>query len=139
MSRIQHPNVVGYFESFVEDGSLHIVMEYADGEFHSDTSVLSPCIKETSKTSQAGVCSGSGRKLKKRMSISVRRCITTEICSWVIFSCLQQILYWTAQIVSALKYVHTQKIMHRDLKLANIMLTKQVLLESMSSIHTVAD
>ena len=31
MSRIMHPNVVGYFESFVEDGSLHIAMEYADG------------------------------------------------------------------------------------------------------------
>jgi len=87
MSRIQHSNVVGYFESFVEDGALHIVMEYADG--------------------------GSlQRQWKKAQEANVH------------FS-EEQILYWTAQIVSALKYVHTQKIMHRDLKLANIMLTKQ--------------
>ena len=31
MAKIKQANVVGYFESFVEDGSLHIAMEYADG------------------------------------------------------------------------------------------------------------
>lgn len=87
MSRIVHPNVVCYFESFIEDGSLHIVMEYADGG-----------------TLQ--------RQWKKAQEANVH------------FS-EEQILYWTAQITSALKYVHGQKIMHRDLKLANIMLTKQ--------------
>jgi len=87
MSRILHANVVGYFESFVEDGSLHIAMEYADG--------------------------GSlQRQWKKAQEAQIH------------FS-EKQVLHWCAQIVSALKYVHGEKIMHRDLKLANIMLTKQ--------------
>jgi len=87
MSRIVHPNVVGYFESFVEDGSLHIAMEYADG--------------------------GSlQRQWKKAQEAQIH------------FS-EKQVLHWCAQIINALKYVHGMKIMHRDLKLANIMLTKQ--------------
>lgn len=28
---LQHPNIISYHGSFVEDGSLYIVMDYADG------------------------------------------------------------------------------------------------------------
>lgn len=87
MSRIVHPNVVGYFESFVEDSSLHIAMEYADG---------GSLQRQWKKAQEAGIHFSE-----------------------------KQILHWCAQIVNALKYVHGMKIMHRDLKLANIMLTKQ--------------
>jgi len=98
MSRLTHANIVGYFESFVEDGSLHIVMEYADG--------------------------GSlQRQWKKAQEASIH------------FS-EEQLLYWTAQIVSALKYVHSMKVMHRDLKLANIMLTKQNIVKIAGPIST---
>eukprot|EP00658_Telonema_sp_P-2_P063923 TRINITY_DN5276_c0_g1_i3.p1 TRINITY_DN5276_c0_g1~~TRINITY_DN5276_c0_g1_i3.p1 ORF type:complete len:498 (+),score=103.32 TRINITY_DN5276_c0_g1_i3:110-1603(+) len=87
MAKIVHPNVVGYFCSFVEDGSLHIGMEYADG---------GSLQRQWKKAQEAGIHFSE-----------------------------KQILHWCAQICSALKYVHGMKIMHRDLKLANIMLTKQ--------------
>ncbi|PIO55877.1 hypothetical protein TELCIR_22731, partial [Teladorsagia circumcincta] len=31
LSRIQHPNIISYYDSFEEDGILMIEMEYADG------------------------------------------------------------------------------------------------------------
>lgn len=31
MSRLNHPNIVGFVEAFVADETLHIIMEYADG------------------------------------------------------------------------------------------------------------
>jgi len=30
LSRLEHPNIVGYYGSFIEDGVLNVVMEYAD-------------------------------------------------------------------------------------------------------------
>ena len=31
MKKVQHPNIIGYFDSFVAAENMHIVMEYADG------------------------------------------------------------------------------------------------------------
>jgi NIMA (never in mitosis gene a)-related kinase len=31
LSKLKHPNIVAYKESFVENGNLYIVMDYADG------------------------------------------------------------------------------------------------------------
>jgi serine/threonine protein kinase len=31
LTKLQHPNIVGYYGSFMHNSSLHIVMEYADG------------------------------------------------------------------------------------------------------------
>ncbi len=31
LKRLRHENIIGYFASFIEDESLHIVLEYADG------------------------------------------------------------------------------------------------------------
>lgn len=66
MSRIVHPNVVGYYQSFVEDGSLHIAMEYADGGL----SFAALCLVVRSAFQDR--CSASGRKLRKLGFISRR-------------------------------------------------------------------
>lgn len=38
MRRVNHPNIIKYYSSFMESKSLYIVMEYADG------GETSPCI-----------------------------------------------------------------------------------------------
>lgn len=31
LSKLEHPNIISYYDSFEQDGTLAIVMEYADG------------------------------------------------------------------------------------------------------------
>ena len=33
LSMLDHPNIIEYYENFLEDKALMIVMEYAEGEF----------------------------------------------------------------------------------------------------------
>ncbi len=43
LSKLEHPNIVSYFDSFEEDGVLMIEMEYAEGGYGTaKISVLTP-------------------------------------------------------------------------------------------------
>ncbi|PAA63245.1 hypothetical protein BOX15_Mlig000192g1 [Macrostomum lignano] len=83
LSMLDHPNIIGYFDSFEEDGVLLIEMEYADGGTLAQ--YLSDCREPLSE---------------------------------------KDALYYFQQIVSAIHHFHSHKILHRDLKTANIFLTK---------------
>lgn len=85
MSKLQHPNIVGFIEAFVEAKVLHIIMEYADG---SDLEK---------------VLIGA---LKKKQPL-------TE----------EYIMRIFVQIALALRQLHKQHLLHRDLKSANCFLT----------------
>ena len=90
LRRLDHPNVVAFFESFVEtsleDGAaLHIVMEFCDG------GDLDQVIKRQRSTGK----------------------VFDENYVMRIF----------VQLLLALKYVHAQKILHRDIKPQNVFLT----------------
>ena len=90
LRRLDHPNVVAFFESFVctslEDGAaLHIVMEFCDG--------------------------GDLDQVIKRQRSTGR--VFDEAYVMRIF----------VQLLLALKYVHAQKILHRDIKPQNVFLT----------------
>lgn len=88
LAQLDSPYVVRYFDSFMEDESLHIVMEYCNrGDLQSLV-----------------------RKAKDR---SVK--------------CLKEHVTWdlTLQIILGLYYLHSKKILHRDLKSANVFLMKQ--------------
>ena len=90
LRRLDHPNVVAFFESFVctslEDGAaLHIVMEFCDG------GDLDQVIKRQRSTGK----------------------VFEEAYVMRIF----------VQLLLALKYVHAQKILHRDIKPQNVVLT----------------
>ena len=79
--------VVAYFDSFIEKGSLHIVMEYCN----------------------RGDLQGLLRRAKEKN-----------------FTCLKENVTWNIglQIISGLHYLHKQRVLHRDLKTANVFLQK---------------
>lgn len=84
MAAMDHPNVVRYHDSFVDDGMLCIVMELCAG--------------------------GDLQKALKRLPDGV---YLPESIIWKIF----------LQLCIALDYLHSQRVLHRDLKTANIFLT----------------
>ena len=85
MAKLNHPNIVGFVEAFVEKKCLHIVMEYADS---SDLErELIGYINRQEQVPEARI-----------MDVFV-------------------------QIALALRQVHKQHLLHRDLKSANVFLT----------------
>ncbi|XP_071825732.1 uncharacterized protein [Apostichopus japonicus] len=85
LSMLDHPNIISYYDSFEEDGTLMIEMEYADGG----------TLAEYLSSSQGK------REIEE-----------------------QEILALFQQMVAGIRHIHEHKILHRDLKTANIFLTK---------------
>lgn len=80
LSRLNHPNIIAYYDNFIHDSSVKIVMEYANkGSLHDYLQ------------SQNG-------NLVPQMDV----------------------IKMFTQIVQGLHYIHSQKILHRDLKTHNI-------------------
>ncbi len=84
LAKMDHPNIIGYHDSFERDGILMIEMEYADGG-----------------------------NLQEFLSKQTVRMEEKDILD---------ILY---QMVSAIQYMHAHNVLHRDLKTANIFLTRE--------------
>ena len=85
LGMLEHPNIITYYDSFyLDDGSLIIEMEYADG------GTLAQYIQKQD----------------------------TPIPEY-------QILYMFNQMAQAVRYLHSRKILHRDLKTANVFLTQE--------------
>jgi len=85
LSSLNHQNIIGYRESFVEAGMLSIVMDYAEG------GDLDGLLRERK---------ASSHRLEE-----------------------QQVLDYFVQLCLAMQYVHDLKVLHRDLKPRNILLT----------------
>lgn len=81
IAHLRHPNVIAFKENFVENGVMHIIMEYATG------GTLHKKIQE-----QEGE-------------------LFPEETIWEVF----------AQLVLALRYVHSCNILHRDIKSDNVL------------------
>ena len=73
---LDHPNIVDFFDHFIANDELHIVMLYCEG------GDLSTRIKEAAKEGT--------------------------------FFPEQLVLEWTAQVASALCYMHRQRVLHRE-------------------------
>ncbi|RCN30894.1 kinase domain protein [Ancylostoma caninum] len=83
LSRIEHPNIISYYDSFEEDGILMIEMEFADG-------------------------GTLAQYLTKCQSFIPEDTVTDLMI----------------QMLSAVSYLHNNSVLHRDLKTANVFLTK---------------
>lgn len=88
LGMLHHPNIIAYFDSFEEDGTLMIEMEYADGG-----------------------------TLAQFLSTQVE-----DIAEYKILDMFRQML-------EACKHLHDHNILHRDLKTANIFLTKSEMIK----------
>ncbi|OHT17240.1 hypothetical protein TRFO_12585 [Tritrichomonas foetus] len=82
LQKIKHPSIVGFVDSFTEEGKLYIVMEYAEG---GDL--------------QGYLRKQNGKHLPEK-----------------------QIISWIFELCSALNYVHSLNILHRDIKSQNVFL-----------------
>ncbi|CAL5985694.1 Kinase [Hexamita inflata] len=83
LASIYHPNILSFYETFVQDGKLHIVLEYADGgDLQSE-------IEQRIKTKQ--------------------------------YFKEDEILSILVQCLCGLNYLHSNKIIHRDIKGQNIL------------------
>ncbi|KAE8896433.1 hypothetical protein PF005_g14695 [Phytophthora fragariae] len=101
LAKLKHPNVVEYKENFVADNVLHIVMAYCDG------GDLAAKIKEQHKT---------------REQLVEPDCNPSDPTGY--FS-ISQVLDWFVQMAMAIKYLHDQRVLHRDLKTSNVFLTTE--------------
>ncbi|EFP13176.1 CRE-NEKL-1 protein [Caenorhabditis remanei] len=83
LSRIEHPNIIAYYDSFEEEGVLMIEMEYADGG------------------TLAQMLARSQNLLEEELIVDMM-----------------------IQMCSAVAYLHENSVLHRDLKTANVFLTR---------------
>jgi len=91
LERLQHPNIVQFYETFVVKDVLYLVMEYCEeGDLQSK-------VKETRMKGE--------------------------------YFCEDQIMEWFVQICLALKQLHDNHIIHRDIKIHNTFLTSNGLVK----------
>eukprot|EP01060_Flectonema_neradi_P021828 TRINITY_DN2984_c0_g2_i1.p1 TRINITY_DN2984_c0_g2~~TRINITY_DN2984_c0_g2_i1.p1 ORF type:complete len:718 (+),score=117.00 TRINITY_DN2984_c0_g2_i1:83-2155(+) len=93
LSRLKHPNIIQYIEHFEQRQVLYIVMEYAE------KGDMDGMLKRYAQK-QARVLGGYGKGLPQ-----------------------EQALHYFTQICMGMRYLHEKKILHRDIKCANIFLT----------------
>lgn len=84
LSKLDHPHIIGYYDSFEEEGTLMIEMEYADG------GTLSQFLELRNKPFDEG-----------------------------------DLLDLFEQMISAISYLHENCVLHRDIKTANVFLTRE--------------
>ena len=93
LSRLRHPNIIQYIEHFEQRQVLYIVMEYAE------KGDLDGMLKRYAQK-QARALGGHSKGLPQ-----------------------EQALHYFTQICMGMRYLHEKKILHRDIKCANIFLT----------------
>lgn len=132
LSNVAHPNITSYYGSFVEDGVLNVVMEYADNgslfqhihrakqPFSEVRTPLSPDIGTPLHVGAplhgARHAAQSGTPLPRARADSALRGRVPQA----------QIVNFLAQMLLALQHLHDKKILHRDIKTKNVFVNKKM-------------
>eukprot|EP00967_Tisochrysis_lutea_P155415 scaffold310993_cov32-Tisochrysis_lutea.AAC.5 len=113
---VEFAGIVRYHEHFVSGETLCVVMAYCEGgdlsrEIKRRAAAKRPFseaqVREWTKMlCSDGLCAHDGT--------------TARLVVHAIASGLAQVLDWFVQMVMALRYVHSKRILHRDLKTQNI-------------------
>ena len=122
LSSVSHPNIIGYHGSFIEDGVMNVVMEYADNG---------------SLVRVAGTPSPAPAAGRERTDDLLASRLPRSHAAWSRVSPQFQhvqrarapssediIVSFFVQLVLALKHLHNRKILHRDIKTKNVFVTK---------------
>jgi NIMA (never in mitosis gene a)-related kinase len=121
LAMLDHPNIISYYDSFEEDGTVMIEMEYADGGYYDlmfsihtihFSFILGPCLNISQSRRNHW-------KRRKSSQCSLKLCQpsnTSMSTTFFIGSFLKNIV---------ISYIVFTCILHRDLKTANIFLTKE--------------
>jgi serine/threonine protein kinase len=111
LQKLHHPNIVQYVEYYEEHPNLYIVMEYADG---GDVySLLSSA--QAARRAGARAYRGLGNNIP---SSAAAHNATSGLLSEA------QVVSLFVQTTMAVRYMHDQRLLHRDIKSSNIFLTK---------------
>ncbi|KAG6960829.1 hypothetical protein JG688_00009400 [Phytophthora aleatoria] len=101
LAKLKHPNVIEYMENFVVDNVLHIVMAYCDGGDLADKVKKQQKIREQIVGPENDLADPRG------------------------YFPISQVLDWFVQMAMAIRYLHGQRVLHRDLKTSNVFLTTE--------------